>query len=61
MAFAHRRAASLSEDARPPPAHGADGRLANHHGTPFECLRNLLVLKTRSNLNDYRHHSIRQK
>ncbi|CAD6367349.1 Uncharacterised protein [Shewanella putrefaciens] len=23
------------------PVHGADGRLANHHGTPFEHLRTL--------------------
>ncbi|MCS6097801.1 hypothetical protein [Shewanella baltica] len=23
------------------PVHGADGRLANHHGSPFEHLRNL--------------------
>ncbi|WP_258554987.1 hypothetical protein [Shewanella putrefaciens] len=41
MAFARRLAASPSLDARPPrpwmldrPVHGADGRLANHHGSP---------------------------
>ncbi|MGI2130955.1 hypothetical protein ACRN93_06520 [Shewanella baltica] len=34
MAFARRLAASPSLDARPP-VHGADGRLANHHGSPF--------------------------
>ena len=42
MVLARRRAAS------PPwmldrPVHGADGRLTNHHGLPFEHQRNLLV------------------
>ncbi|MDT3293565.1 hypothetical protein Q4Q57_00170 [Shewanella sp. SP2S2-6] len=27
------------------PVHGADGRLANHHGSPFEYSRNLLIYK----------------
>ncbi|MCS6128045.1 hypothetical protein G3485_13735 [Shewanella baltica] len=28
------------------PVHGADGRLAHHHGLPFEHQRNLLIQMT---------------
>ena len=30
------------------PVHGADGRLTNHHGLPFEHQRNLLVHMVRT-------------
>ncbi|MBW3532205.1 hypothetical protein [Shewanella sp. NKUCC06_TVS] len=40
MVFTHRRAASPSL-VLDRPVHGADGRLANHHGLPLVHSRNL--------------------